>query len=65
MPVYFPDSFHTFECVGDVSIIQAWLVPITFDEAKFIKQYGWEDFEDMLVNIDPDLVNFKRASIIT
>ncbi|REK75634.1 suppressor of fused domain protein [Paenibacillus paeoniae] len=65
MPVYFPDSFHTFDCVGDLSIIQAWLVPITFDEAIFIKQYGWEEFEDMLVKVDPDLINFKRVSIIT
>lgn len=65
MPVYFPDSFHTFDGVGDVSIIQAWLIPITFNEANFIKQNGWEEFEDMLVNVDPDLINFKRASFIT
>ncbi len=61
---YFLDSFHAFNCVGDVSIIQAWLIPITYNEANFIKQNGWEEFEDMLVKVDPDLINFKRASII-
>ena len=64
IPVYFPETFQTFKVDGDLPIIQTWLFPITFDEAKFIKENGWDEFENRLVEIDPDLVDFKRQSII-
>jgi hypothetical protein len=64
MPVYFPDSFHIFHDDGDVPIVQAWLIPITFKEAKFVMENGWSKFEDILEEVDPDLIDFKRTSII-
>lgn len=66
MPVYFSDSFFTFDAdESDIPIVQAWVVPITRKEANFVKQQGWSKFEDMLENSDPDLVDFHRASIIS
>lgn len=64
IPVYFPESFQTFNEDGDVPTIQTWLFPITFNEVKYIKENGWDAFEDRLVELDPDLVDFKRESII-
>lgn len=64
-PVYFPDSFHTFYPSEGLPIVQTWLVPITSSEAKFIATNGWEKFEDKLVDINPDLVDFNRSCIIS
>ncbi|MFJ6267117.1 suppressor of fused domain protein [Lysinibacillus xylanilyticus] len=64
IPVYFPETFQAFKVDGDLPIIQTWLFPITFDEAKFIKENGWDEFENRLVELDPDLVDFKRQNII-
>ncbi|WP_335872619.1 suppressor of fused domain protein [Bacillus sp. 2205SS5-2] len=65
VPVYFPDSFHVFDAGnGEVPTIQVWMVPITKIEADFVMRNGWSKFEDLLVDIDPDLIDFTRASII-
>ncbi|MBD3920224.1 suppressor of fused domain protein [Paenibacillus sp. PR3] len=63
-PVYFSDSFHTFNPTEGSPIVQTWLVPITANEANFIANNGWDKFEDKLVDINPDLVDFNRSSII-
>jgi hypothetical protein len=66
MPVYFPRSFYEFDDgVEQVPIVQVWLVPITKKEANFVLQNGWSQFEDILEEKDPDLINFKRDSIIS
>ncbi|MGE7666860.1 suppressor of fused domain protein [Ureibacillus composti] len=64
IPVYFPDSFQIFHESKQQPIIQTWLVPITSKEAWFVRENGWEEFEDILEEIDPDLVDFQRKSII-
>ncbi|CAM4210760.1 hypothetical protein PAEN110709_01745 [Paenibacillus endophyticus] len=64
-PVYFPDSFHTYDTTNDISIVQAWLVPITLNEASYVKENGWEAFEDKLEELDPDLKNYKRVCSIS
>lgn len=64
IPVYFPETLQTYKDDGDLPIIQTWLFPITFNEAKFIKENGWDEFENRLVEFDPDLVDFKRQSVI-
>ncbi|SFT02306.1 suppressor of fused domain protein [Marininema halotolerans] len=64
IPVYFPDSFHVFHKDKDVPIVQAWLIPITSAEAKFVHKNGWNKFEDKLEKVDPDLIDFNRTSII-
>lgn len=64
LPVYFPDSFRTYYGEENLTIVQAWLFPITLNEANFIEKNGWEKFEDILVKSDPDLIDFTRSSII-
>lgn len=63
-PVYFEDSFGQFDLDENISYIQSWVFPITKKEAIYIKQNGWDRFEDMLEGINPDLIDFTRASII-
>lgn len=64
MPVYFPESFKTFEQDDNIPIVQTWLFPITVNEAKFINDAGWNKFEDILEDLDPDLLDFERKSIL-
>jgi hypothetical protein len=64
IPVYFPDSFAIFKEADMKSIVMAWIIPITSKEAEFIRQNGWEEFEDKLEELDPDLINFYRESIV-
>lgn len=62
MPSYFPTEFATFS--GDHGkIVIAWLVPIADSEADFVSTYGWEAFEDRLVEQNPDLVDFHRPAM--
>ena len=64
-PVYLPDSFGEFSESGRAeAIVIAWLVPITHNEAHFVLANGWRAFESMLTELDPDLVDLSRASIV-
>jgi len=45
-------------------MIIAWLVPITDQEASFVNDRGWNEFERELEKHDPDLIDFLRASIV-
>jgi hypothetical protein len=62
-PVYFPDHFATATERGDPVVI-AWLVPVSRKEAEFIADRGWSAFEDLLVEIDPDLTDMGRKSML-
>lgn len=62
MPAYFPDEFASCEENGDPVAI-AWLVPISAREADYAARNGWSAFEDRLVDADPDLTDFGRASL--
>lgn len=64
VPVYFPDEFHMYEADGEYPIIMTWLIPITSEEAAYVDFQGWEKFEDLLEQSDPNLVDFQRKSIV-
>ncbi|WP_223701509.1 suppressor of fused domain protein [Sutcliffiella deserti] len=64
MPVYFPDDFHSYQVNEELTIVMTWLIPITSQEALFIEENGWSSFEDKLEDLDPDLIDFSRESII-
>ncbi|KGP90300.1 hypothetical protein N780_05985 [Pontibacillus chungwhensis BH030062] len=64
MPVYFPDDFHSYSVNEDITIVMTWLIPITSKEALFVEENGWSSFEDKLEDLDPDLIDFNRESII-
>lgn len=64
VPVYFPDEFHVFRPAVGEPIVFAWLVPVTAQEAQFIRERGWAEFEDELEKQDPDLLDFLRVSMM-
>lgn len=64
MPVIFEEGFNTFEGTSPPTVL-VWLIPIFSDEARYIEEHGWEDFEDILEQKDPDLWDFGRQSVIT
>ncbi len=64
IPVYFPDASQLYEPVEGDPIVLAWLVPVTATEARFAKEHGYDAFEDLLVEKDPDLRDLGRAAIV-
>lgn len=64
MPTYFPDPFASFEVeIGETGVV-AWLVPIARTEAEYVQLLGWDRFEDLLEQRDPDLLDFGRKSLV-
>ncbi len=61
-PVYFPDDFAVYKG-NDDQIVVAWLVPISSNEASYVRQHGWRAFEKRLVENDPDLTNVFCAPL--
>lgn len=62
IPVYLPDDFAVYEG-DDGQVAVVWLVPISADEAIYVRTHGWRAFEDRLVENDPDLTDFFRPSL--
>lgn len=62
IPVYFPDEFGVCDEDG-AEIVIAWLVPISANEAQYVRDHGWRTFEERLVERDPDLTDVFRASL--
>ena len=65
IPAYFPDSFHSCKREDGEDVVFAWLVPITTEEAHFVHKRGWQALETNLEERDPDLLDFKRPSMMT
>ncbi|PSL41050.1 suppressor of fused protein SUFU [Planomicrobium soli] len=63
-PVYFNEEFYVFQQSSEKEVIMVWLVPITKNEAAYITEFGWEQFEELLEIVDPDLTDFHRDSIV-
>lgn len=63
VPSYFEDDFAicSDDELGDVVV--TWLVPISGGEAKYVKRAGWDAFEDLLVERQPDLTDVFRKPI--
>ena len=59
-PVYFPEAFHEYGSTNPVTSL-LWLIPITRAEAEYIESEGWSQFEDLLVEKNPDLLDLKRV----
>ena len=59
VPVYYPDALAQVDGVAVV-----WLVPVSDSEAQFVKQHGWDPFEDRLAEADPDLTDLRRSPVV-
>lgn len=64
LPVYFDDSFATHVSASGEQVELVWVVPVTQPEAQFVRSHGWEAFEDLLADQDPDLVDVFRAEMV-
>jgi hypothetical protein len=60
LPVYLPDEF-AWCAEGSYDVAIAWLVPISHGEAAYVAEHGWDEFEQRLVEADPDLTDIFRA----
>lgn len=64
IPVVLPDGFEACEIEGGVTAVMTWLVPISHGEAHLVWAAGWEAFEDMLVEQQPDLTDVDRIPVV-
>jgi hypothetical protein len=62
-PVYLPAALWPIR-FGQREIPIMWLIPIYTSEAKWITSHGPDDFESLLVEQDPDLLNLTRPSVV-
>ena len=61
-PVYLPDSFSTLSTKG-TTVVLTWLIPITTPEAEYVDSHGWNAFESLLVDENPDLTDPERRPL--
>jgi hypothetical protein len=62
-PVYFDDDFLSVVLENGVETAVVWLVPIGASEASFVRERGWDAFEEELARQDPDLLDLNRAEM--
>ncbi|MGR6970886.1 suppressor of fused domain protein [Streptomyces cynarae] len=62
-PVYFDDDFLSVVLENGVETAVVWLVPIGTSEAAFVREKGWDVFEEELARQDPDLLDLNRAEM--
>lgn len=62
-PAMFPQGFEVSQ-ESEVPTIFIWLLPITEDEAAFVAEKGFEQFEDKLSQIEGELFDWSRESCL-
>ena len=63
IPVVFPRPLRV--CAStDPATVFVWLIPIARDEAELVRTSGWNRFEEILEEADPDLFDIHRGSVI-
>lgn len=63
IPVFFDDDFCTYEETTPPTVIVL-VLPIHKSEAEYIDVNGWERFEDLLEEKDPDLYSLERDPVV-
>ncbi|MEJ2419121.1 MAG: suppressor of fused domain protein [Exilibacterium sp.] len=63
MPVFFDDDFCTYD-ESSPPTVMVWVLPIYKSEADYIAVNGWESFEDLLEEKDPDLCSLEREPVV-
>jgi Suppressor of fused protein (SUFU) len=61
-PVCFPDEFASYRA-GDRDVVLVWLMPISRNEAEYVRAHGWSRFEEELVKADLDLTDLLRRTL--
>ena len=57
------ESFDVLE-LGDVNVLISWLIPIYPSEAEWIHDHGYDAFESMIIERDPDLLDWARPPMV-
>jgi hypothetical protein len=64
IPVYFPESMQSVVVRMGEETVFVWLVPLHSNEAAAIVRKGWREFEERLAEVDPDLNDLDRPSVV-
>jgi hypothetical protein len=62
VPTCFADEFATCETPRG-TVVFGWLLPIHPKEAAYVRDKGWDAFEDRLVEHDPDVFDLHRPQL--
>jgi hypothetical protein len=62
-PVFFDGEFCDYDESSPPTVI-VWMLPIYQSEVDYISAHGWESFEDLLEEKDPDLCSLERNPVI-
>ena len=62
IPVFFDDGFRTYSG-SSPNTVMVWTIPIHHSEASYIEVNGWEAFEELLEQSDPDLCCLSRQPV--
>jgi hypothetical protein len=63
IPVIYPDAVRVYSGASS-PVVLVWLVPITEGEVNYIKTHGWDAFESLLENDQPDLFDLRRPGVV-
>lgn len=63
VPMIFPESFEVFDAAVP-GIAFLWVIPIHEDEARFVRMNGWERFDELLEEKNPELWDLHRESVV-
>jgi hypothetical protein len=63
IPVLHDKRLRTFDGTEPPTVF-AWIVPIHEEEADYVRQQGWEAFEERLEAADIDLCDLGRDSVV-
>lgn len=63
IPAFFEDEFSVnYELTPPVVVV--WLIPLYNEEIEYVKSNGWENFETILENKEPDFWDINRSLVI-
>jgi hypothetical protein len=62
-PVYFDDAFFSVDLENATTAVMIWLVPVGRSEAELVMDRGWQEFEKLLIDRDPDVLDLGRGEI--
>jgi len=62
-PAYFPDDFAVCKLESGEPCVVVWLFGVTSREAEFARKEGWDRFEQLLLEQDPDLLDLRRSEL--
>ena len=63
-PVPFDERLATYYDGSHPPTVFVWALPITGDEAEFVRRNGWTKLEELLESREPDLWDLDRASVV-